>query len=344
MKATLIATVAGLAQGECCKKCTGQDQKYYSVDMKHGHCGETCVYPGQFLVYKAFEKNLTIADGSTGYTGCADLGWPKFRETVSHGDPLKLIVATLDLYDHNGAVSTPALEEPNHPSIMDAVVTDESSQANSMCCKTCPSGQKKYYSVDMKHGHCGETCIKPSQFFLFKAFEKNLTIADGSTGYTSCADLGWPKYSETVSHGDPLKLLVATLDLYNHDGVISAPASAEPTEASIALRSVEAGATSQASSMCCKTCPAGQSKYYSVDMKRGHCGESCIYPGKFLVFKVFEKNLTIADGSTGYTSCADLGWPKYRETVSHGDPLKLVVATLDLYDHSSLAAPSVEFV
>jgi len=106
MKATLMAAVAGLAHGECCKTCTGSDQKYYSVDMKHGHCGETCIYPGQFALYKVFEKNLTIADGSTGYTSCADLGWPKYQETVSHGDPLKLLVATLDLYGHDDAKST----------------------------------------------------------------------------------------------------------------------------------------------------------------------------------------------------------------------------------------------
>jgi len=212
-----MAAVAGLAHGECCKTCTGSDQKYYSVDMKHGHCGETCVYPGQFLLYKAFEKNLTIADGSTGYTGCADLGWPKYQETVSHGDPLKLLVATLDLYGHDDAKSTP-LEEPNRPSTMDAsVVTGVTSQANSRCCKSCTGSDQKYYSVDMKHGHCGETCIYPGQFLLYKAFEKNLTIADGSTGYTGCADLGWSTYTETVSHGDPLKLLVATLDLFDHD-------------------------------------------------------------------------------------------------------------------------------
>jgi len=82
-----------------------------------------------------------------------------------------------------------------------------------MCCQTCADGLQKYYSVDMKHGHCGEACIKPSQFGLFKVFESNLTIADGSTGYSSCADLGWPKYSETVTHGFGLTV---TLDLYDH--------------------------------------------------------------------------------------------------------------------------------
>lgn len=85
------------------------------------------------------------------------------------------------------------------------------------CCETCPEGQQKYYSVDSKHGHCGEACIEPSSFKAFKIFEPNLTIADGSTGYTSCAELGWPQYTETVTHGDPLKILTCTLDLYDRD-------------------------------------------------------------------------------------------------------------------------------
>jgi len=94
-------------------------------------------------------------------------------------------------------------------------------QGEDMCCQTCAEGLQKYYSVDMKHGHCGEACIKPSKFGLFKVFEPNLTIADGSTGYSSCADLGWPKYSETVTHGDPFGLLSVTLDLYDHNDVVA---------------------------------------------------------------------------------------------------------------------------
>jgi len=83
------------------------------------------------------------------------------------------------------------------------------------CCKACEAPLQKYYSVDMKHGHCGENCLNPNQFDLFKVFESNLTIADGSTGFTSCADLGWPKYTETVTHG--FWPVTATLDLYDRD-------------------------------------------------------------------------------------------------------------------------------
>jgi len=97
-----------------------------------------------------------------------------------------------------------------------------------LCCQTCPDGQQKYYSVDMKHGHCGEACIDPSKFGIFHVFESNLTIADGSTGFSSCADLGWPKYTETVTHGDPLKILQVTLDLYDHDVELASKQSIEP--------------------------------------------------------------------------------------------------------------------
>jgi len=85
----------------CCNECTGSDRKYYSVDMKRGHCGEACIYPGRFALFKVFESNLTRADGSTGYKSCADLGWPKYQETVTHGDPLGLLTVTLDLYGHD---------------------------------------------------------------------------------------------------------------------------------------------------------------------------------------------------------------------------------------------------
>jgi hypothetical protein len=205
---------------KCCATCPEGQQRFYSVDMKYGHCSEWCFGPPStdlgWLLYKIFfEKNLTIADGSTGFKSCAELGWPKYSETVSHGSPTSGFI-TCDLYDRDDASN---VEEQNTASIVDLAEATTQFSTDDMCCATCPGGQQKYYSVDMKHGHCGETCIKPSSFGLYKVFEKNLTIADGSTGFKSCAELGWPKYSETVSHGDPLKLLVATLDLYDRDAV-----------------------------------------------------------------------------------------------------------------------------
>ncbi|KAH8052437.1 hypothetical protein JL720_14914 [Aureococcus anophagefferens] len=47
------------------------------------------------------------------------------------------------------------------------------------CCDTCDASQGlvKYYSTDGVYDHCGETCIKPAEFWLYKIFEKNLTLA-----------------------------------------------------------------------------------------------------------------------------------------------------------------------
>jgi len=81
-----------------------------------------------------------------------------------------------------------------------------------MCCKTCKAPAVLYYSVDTVHGHCGECCMNPSEFKLFKIFEPNLTLA----GNTTCPDLGWPRYSSTVTHGVwPVQM---TLDLYDQTG------------------------------------------------------------------------------------------------------------------------------
>jgi len=84
------------------------------------------------------------------------------------------------------------------------------------CCNSCTAPEQKYFSVDVPHGFCGETCIDPSRFWLFKVFEKNLTKA---TDNTPCSEQFTPtgghysKYQSTVTHGVP-GLLAVTLDLY----------------------------------------------------------------------------------------------------------------------------------
>lgn len=102
------------------------------------------------------------------------------------------------------------------------------------CCVTCPEGQQKYYSVDMKHGHCGEACIRPSSFEAFKIYEPNLTIADGSTGYTSCAELGWPKYTQTV-----MNPMMSLRDLYDQDDASPEPLPGPGREGNPALEVIE---------------------------------------------------------------------------------------------------------
>lgn len=79
------------------------------------------------------------------------------------------------------------------------------------CCSSCTKrGQVKYYSIDKKFNSCGECCISPSLFRVYKIFEKGLEKAFSSS---PCRDLNYTSYLETVSHGfGPVKV---TLDRYH---------------------------------------------------------------------------------------------------------------------------------
>jgi len=87
------------------------------------------------------------------------------------------------------------------------------------CCKSCAAPLEMYYSVDVPHGFCGQTCMDPKRYWLFKIFESNLTKA---TDNTPCPEQYTPtgghytKYSSTVTHGFPG--LSITLDLYSPVG------------------------------------------------------------------------------------------------------------------------------
>mmetsp|Transcript_29513 Transcript_29513/g.64879 ORF Transcript_29513/g.64879 Transcript_29513/m.64879 type:complete len:192 (+) Transcript_29513:83-658(+) len=179
-----VTLAAGFAAAPCCKQCTQPQNKYHSVDAKHGHCGETCLEDSKYSLYRIFEPNLTKSNSTT---PCSDFGFPTYDSTETHGfGPVK---DTLDLYDP----ATPTVTKEDSP-----------------CCKQCSSPQNKYHSVDAKHGHCGETCLQDSNFWLFKIFEPNLTKSDSDT---PCSDLGFPTYDSTETHG--FGKLSDTLDLYD---------------------------------------------------------------------------------------------------------------------------------
>jgi hypothetical protein len=89
------------------------------------------------------------------------------------------------------------------------------------CCKSCTEPLEKYYSVDHGLFHapfCGETCLDPSKYNLYKLFEPNLTKAVDFPENT-CAHQYTPDgrfyaaYNSTVTHGVP-GVLSVTLDLY----------------------------------------------------------------------------------------------------------------------------------
>ena len=81
------------------------------------------------------------------------------------------------------------------------------------CCQnacTDPS-QNKYYSIDTRHDLCGECCMADSDYKKYKIFEPGLEKADNDN---PCSGFGYPKYTETVTHG-ALNIKM-TLDLYDH--------------------------------------------------------------------------------------------------------------------------------
>lgn len=62
------------------------------------------------------------------------------------------------------------------------------------------------------------------------------------------------------------------------------------------------------------------------------CGESCIDPSKYKMYKIFEHNLTKA---TDNTPCADRNFTLYKKTESHGiGPIKV---TVDFYTYNTTA-------
>ena len=68
-----------------------------------------------------------------------------------------------------------------------------------MCCETCTNeGTKKYYSIDTSHDRCGECCMAPENFTIFKRFETGLTEA---TVDHPCHELGYTEYEITETHG-----------------------------------------------------------------------------------------------------------------------------------------------
>ena len=83
--------------------------------------------------------------------------------------------------------------------------------ADEPCCLKCPEGFDQYYSIDHIFNHCGESCIKPSEFWLYKLFEPGLA-QDNSTDIP-CANRGYSLYYETETHG--VWPVTATVDLYN---------------------------------------------------------------------------------------------------------------------------------
>jgi hypothetical protein len=305
-------------QGSCSTNGSGL-AKYYSIDSFHNMCGECCMKPSPYPVYKLFEPGLTAANNSN---PCAEKGYDNYSSTVTHGfGPVKM---TLDLYGPSPALGS---------SLVALEATEPCCQGN---CSADGSGLAKYYSIDTMHNMCGECCMKPSQYPLYKIFEPGLTAA-GSLGLHPCAVKGYDNYSSTVTHG--VWPVTMTLDLYG-----PSPSSMEPEalrfqeSADSALDSAEevAPLSEGTTEPCCQgDCALKNStlaKYYSIDHIFNNCGECCMMPSQYPLYKIFEPGLTAA-GPLGIHPCAQKGYGTYKSTTTHGfGPVKM---TLDLYGPDS---------
>lgn len=170
-------------------------------------------------------------------------------------------------------------------------------QVGAHCCDTCTAPNVKMYSIDKLHNKCGVSCMNPKYYDIYKIFEPGLEYAKSDT---PCKDRHFSSWEKTVTHG--VWPIQATLDMYNPD------------------------AGYEYDTRCCVACPAGKSKYSSVDTANNQCGESCIKDSEFWLYNVLLKNLTKA---TNDTPCADLKYGKYVETETQG--VYSVTVEVDLY-------------
>ena len=89
---------------------------------------------------------------------------------------------------------------------------------------------------------------------------------------------------------------------------------------------------------CCEQCPSGKSKYYSIVESKGLCGESCIMPEHYWIYKLLEHGLTEAKTNT---PCADNDYPHYTNTDVH--EFLNIKASVDFFDKKSgMAISEVE--
>ena len=79
-----------------------------------------------------------------------------------------------------------------------------------MCCVECTvEGEKKYYSIDSIFNRCGECCMNPDKYNIYKIFEPGLKEA---TVDHPCYEEGYTEYETTETHGG--MGITVTLDKY----------------------------------------------------------------------------------------------------------------------------------
>ena len=131
-----------------------------------------------------------------------------------------------------------SLRSQNATSARTAVSPDSNSGSSSKCCDSCALPAVKYYSINHAFKQCGESCIDPSDYNMYKLLEpgnmdtirnvymsvvlssnNNMFLLAGLTlaeTNSPCADNGYIEYLETVEHGD-FTPIQAEVDVYISD-------------------------------------------------------------------------------------------------------------------------------
>jgi hypothetical protein len=193
------------ASGSGCKiEACSRSQVTSVLDMGTNYCDLKMLYCGSADGCKPVKNDFTVGSEST----------EKFSQSsVDMGSCLKVA-------EPEEALERLPEETWRKHFSNDALAHKiESKSEDGPCCKSCTEPLEMYYSVDVPHGFCGQTCMNPSRYWIFKIFESNLTKA---TDNTPCPEQFTPtgghytNYSSTVTHGVPG--LDITLDLYSPVG------------------------------------------------------------------------------------------------------------------------------
>lgn len=191
--------------GSCEIEACSRSQVTSILDMGTNYCDLKMLYCGSKDGCKPVITDFTVGDETTEKFSQASVDMSaclKVAEEEPESAVLDMPASTLTKYFSKEAlqyeVATAALAAPEEK-----------------CCDSCTAPLEKYYSVDVPHGFCGEACMNPSKYWIFKLFESNLTKA---TDNNPCSEQYTPhgghytNYTSTVTHGVPG--LSITLDLY----------------------------------------------------------------------------------------------------------------------------------
>ena len=145
LSASMAAAIALGDDGPCCNTCVEPLEKYYSIDKIHNMCGECCMDPKKYAIYKIFEPGLTKA---TDNTPCKDNKYSGYDSTVTHGfGPIKM---TLDLYKPDSEEKASDDTPPHLSQAWVALSTGDGEPG--------ATGKESYLYEDCKES--SDTCVK----------------------------------------------------------------------------------------------------------------------------------------------------------------------------------------